>query len=66
MNNRHIRKKFERKPIKHYIPVLKFNAEIRNVLIKKCIINLLKQCRTENQAVRITNDKKKMTNKNKI
>ena len=40
--------------------------KLRNVLIKKCIINLLKQYRTEKHAVRITNEKKKLPNKNEI
>ena len=36
------------------------------MLIKKCIINLLKRCRTEKHAMRITNNKKKLANKNEI
>ena len=39
---------------------------VRNVLIKKCIIKLLKQCRIEKHAVRKTNEKKRLANKNKM
>ena len=37
--------------MKYYAPMMKFNVQkIRNVLIKKCIIKLLKQSRIEKHA----------------